>query len=129
MEANSTTILGLMKWLFPSLIGAVGAVWFKRNEIDWVGKTTIEKVLYTLLGICAIAFGCVIGFTVAQVIVTYLNMTDFWYSFATHAGCGLVSLKVLDSIVKNTDDILSIITTGVKDALTSFFNKFKGGGE
>lgn len=126
MDANSTTVLGLLKWLFPSLIGAVGAVWFKRKEIDWVGKTPFEKTLYTLIGICAIAFGSIIGFTVAQVFVTYLGITEFWYSFATHIGCGLVSLKVLDAIVKNTDDILSIVTTGVKDALTTFFNKFRG---
>lgn len=129
MEANSTslTLYGLLKWLFPSLVGAVLAVWFKRNDIEWSDKTTLDKALYTLIGVCAVVFGCVIGFTIAQVIITYANISDYWYGFGIHIGSGLVSLKVLDAIIKNTDDLLTIITTGVKNVVKKFFNKIGGG--
>ena len=128
MEANTTsyTIFELTKWLFPSLVGAIGAAWYRRKDIKWQRKSVLDKVIYTLLAVCAITFGCVIGFTIAQIIITYFLLDQYWYCFGVHVGCGVVSLKVLDAVLKNTDDILTIMTDGIKTILINFFNKFKG---
>lgn len=128
MEANSTSwgLFELLKFFFPSLFGAIAAVWYRRNDVDWSIKSNFDKFLYTLIGLCAVVFGCLVGLVIAQVIITYAGVTEFWYEIAIRFGSGVVSLKVLDAIVKNTDDILTIVTTGVKDILTSFINRFKG---
>jgi hypothetical protein len=128
MEANSTSwgLFELLKFFCPSLFGAIAAVWYRRNDVDWSIKSNFDKFLYTLIGLGAVVFGCLIGLVIAQVIITYAGVTEFWYQIAIGVGSGIVSLKVLDAVVKNTDDILTIVTTGVKDILINFLNRFKG---
>ena len=63
MEANTTTIsiISIAKWLFPSLIGSLLAVWYKRNDIDWKSKTPLEKFLISFIALGAIIIGVVIA--------------------------------------------------------------------
>lgn len=127
MEANSTSwgLFKFVEFFLPSLLGAIFSVWYRRNDVEWAIKTPFDKFLYVLIGICAVIFGAIIGLIFAQAVITYAHIDQPSYEVLIRLGCGVVSLKVLDSIVKNTDDILTIITTGVKDALTNFVNKFK----
>ena len=115
MEANTTTIsiIGIAKWLFPSLIGSLLAVWYKRNDIDWKNKTNFEKFLISFIALGAIIIGVVIGMAIANSIIVYTGLSEFWYQFGLYILCGLSSLKILDAVVKNTDQVLSKAVGGV----------------
>ena len=129
MEANTTsyTILSILKWLFPSLLGSVLAVWYKRHDVEWKDSSNTDKVLYTLVGVGAICLGCVIGLAIGNTIIAYTGMTEYWYKFSVLVVSGLCSLKVIDAIVKNSDDVIQIITSGIKKVISRFFDKFTGG--
>lgn len=128
MEANTTTIsiIGIAKWLFPSLIGSLLAVWYKRNDIDWKNKTHLEKFLISFIALGAIIIGVVIGMAIANSIIVYTGLSEFWYQFGLYILCGLSSLKILDAVVKNTDQIISKAVGGVLRVMDNIIDKLIG---
>ena len=128
MEANTTTvsIIGITKWLFPSLIGSLLAVWYKRNDIDWKNKTNLEKFLISFIALGAIIIGVVIGVTIANSIIVYTGLSEFWYQFGLYILCGLSSLKILDAVVKNTDQVISKAIGGLLRAIDNIIDKLIG---
>lgn len=125
MEAN-TTAFGLLKLLFPSLIGSALAVWYKRNDVSWKQSSITEKITYSLIGLLAIAVGCALGHIMGNTVITYTGITDYWYSVSIFVVSGLCSLKIVDAIVKNSDDVIQLISTGVKKLIENFINKWSG---
>ena len=128
LEANTTTIsiIGIAKWLFPSLIGSLLAVWYKRNDIDWKSKTPLEKFLISFIALGAIIIGVVIGMTIANSIIVYTGLSEFWYQFGLYILCGLSSLKILDAVVKNTDQVISKAVGGVLRVIDNIIDKLIG---
>ena len=128
MEANTTTlsVIGIAKWLFPSLIGSLLAVWYKRNDIDWKNKTTLEKFLISFIALGAIIIGVVIGMAIANSIIVYTGLSEFWYQFGLYILCGLSSLKILDAVVKNTDQVISKAIGGILRVIDSIIDKLIG---
>lgn len=128
LEANTTTIsiISIAKWLFPSLIGSLLAVWYKRNDIDWKSKTPLEKFLISLIALGAIIIGVVIGMAIANSIIVYTGLSEFWYQFGLYILCGLSSLKILDAVVKNTDQVISKAIGGVLRVMDSIIDKLIG---
>lgn len=128
MEANTTTlsIIGIAKWLFPSLIGSLLAVWYKRNDIDWKNKNTTEKVLLSFIAFGAIIIGVVIGMAIANSIIVYTGLSEFWYQFGLYILCGLSSLKILDAVVKNTDQVISKAVGGILKVIDNIIDKLIG---
>ena len=128
MEANTTTIsiIGIAKWLFPSLIGSLLAVWYKRNDIDWKSKTPLEKFLISFIALGAIIIGVVIGMAIANSIIVYTGLSEFWYQFGLYILCGLSSLKILDAVVKNTDQVISKAIGGILIVIDNIIDKLIG---
>lgn len=128
LEANTTTIsiISIAKWLFPSLIGSLLAVWYKRNDIDWKSKTPLEKFLISFIALGAIIIGVVIGMAIANSIIVYTGLSEFWYQFGLYILCGLSSLKILDAVVKNTDQVLSKAIGGVLRVIDNIIDKLVG---
>ena len=128
LEANTTTIsiISIAKWLFPSLIGSLLAVWYKRNDIDWKNKTHLEKFLISFIALGAIVIGVVIGMAIANSIIVYTGLSEFWYQFGLYILCGLSSLKILDAVVKNTDQVLSKAIGGVLRVIDNIIDKLIG---
>ena len=129
MEANSTTIsiVGILKWFLPSLVGSALAVWFKRNDVSWKEKSGVDKLLLTLLTFGAIVVGIVVGLAISNIIITYTGINEFWYQFGIHLMSSLTSLKVIDAFYKNTDEILKMVIDGIKRAIEKLINKLTGG--
>ena len=98
----------------------------KRNDVDWKQSSVIEKITYSLIGLFAIMFGCVLGHIMGNSVITYTGITDYWYSVSIFVVSGLCSLKIVDAIVKNSDDVIQLITTGVKRVIENFINKWGG---
>ena len=128
LEANTTTIsiIGIAKWLFPSLIGSLLAVWYKRNDIDWNNKTNLEKFLISFIALGAIIIGVVIGMAIANSIIVYTGLSEFWYQFGLYILCGLSSLKILDAVVKNTDQVISKAIGGLLKVIDNIIDKLTG---
>ena len=128
MEANTTTIsiIGIAKWLFPSLIGSLLAVLYKRNDIDWKNKTTLEKFLISFIALGTIIIGVVIGMAIANSIIVYTGLSEFWYQFGLYILCGLSSLKILDAVVKNTDQVISKAIGGILRVIDNIIDKLIG---
>ena len=118
---TGTTISGAaivaLKWLFPALIGATLAVWYKRNEVDWNSKTTAQKVAISLTGLLGVLIGIAISYALGGAVIESFNVDIWGFQFLIYLGCGLSSLKIIDAVMKNIDPILEIITTGVTDAV------------
>lgn len=128
LEANTTTIsiISIAKWLFPSLIGSLLAVWYKRNDIDWNNKTNLEKFLISFIALGAIIIGVVIGMAIANSIIVYTGLSEFWYQFGLYILCGLSSLKILDAVVKNTDQVISKAIGGLLKVIDNIIDKLTG---
>ena len=120
METGTTisgAVIVALKWLFPSLIGAALAVWYKRNEVDWNSKTTAQKVVISLTGLLGVIIGIAISYALGGAVIESFNVDIWGFQFLIYLGCGLSGLKIIDAVMKNIDPILEIITTGVADAV------------
>ena len=129
MEAGTTVggvIILSLKWLFPSLIGAVLAVWDKKNSVDWQSKTTSEKILTSLLGVLLICLGVAIAHALGGAIIETIKVTVTGFQFLIYMVCGLSSLKLIDAVIKNIDPILEIITKGLKDIVKGVVDSIVG---
>lgn len=126
METSTTSIslIATLKWLFPSLIGSAFAVWYKRKEVDWVGKSSVEKLLITIIGVLLIFVGVVISYYLGSAIIEKQGITSMGFQGLIYIFCGLSSLKILDAFAKNIDPVLETITKGVKDIVKGFVNSF-----
>ena len=120
METGTTisgAVIVALKWLFPSLIGAALAVWYKRDEVDWNSKTTAQKVVISLTGLLGVLIGIAISYALGGAVIESFNVDIWGFQFLIYLGCGLSGLKIIDAVMKNIDPILEIITTGVTDAV------------
>ena len=118
---TSTTLSGALilalKWLFPSLIGAMLAVWYKKDDVDWNSKTTSQKFTTSFVGLFALIIGVTLSYAMGSAVIEIFNISVFGFQLLIYFGFGLSSLKILDAVVKNIDPILDIITSGVKDVV------------
>ena len=64
--------------------------------------------------------------TIANSIIVYTGLLEFWYQFGLYILCGLSSLKILDAVVKNTDQVLSKAIGGVLRVIDNIIDKLIG---
>ena len=129
METGTTisgAVIVALKWLFPSLIGAALAVWYKRNEVDWNSKTTAQKVVISLTGLLGVLIGVAISYALGGAVIESFNVDIWGFQFLIYLGCGLSSLKIIDAVMKNIDPILEIITKGLKDIVKGIVDSIVG---
>lgn len=132
METNTTifaVIISTLKWLFPSLVGSLLAVWYKRNDPDWKKTPKVSKFKTFTLALAAIIVGVIISWSVGGVIINYANLSAFEGVFLVYFIVSLSSLKLLDAVVKNIDPIIDMIMNGVTEfiskSINSILDKFK----
>lgn len=125
MEAN-TTFVGILKIMFPSLIGAMLAVWYKRNDVNWKESSNTDKIIYSIWGLLATFIGGYFGYILGNAVIVYTDVTEHWYEIGIFVLSGLFSLKIVDAIVKNSDDVIKIVTDGVKGLISKIVGKWGG---
>lgn len=135
METNITTVgvLALLKALFPSALGAMLAVWYKRDEVTWSDLTLMQKFTLCLFVVIAFLMGTLISHYVSNAILEVISIpTDSWQADSLKIFIGVSSLKIIDHTVKNVDplldtiftnlhSILGVIFSGIKDKIGKFF--------
>ena len=63
---------------------------------------------------------------IANSIIVYTGLSEFWYQFGLYILCGLSSLKILDAIVKNTDQVISKAIGGILRVIDNIIDKLIG---
>lgn len=81
----------------------------------------------TLVGLAAIIVGVTIAYMVGGAIIFKLAIAEDIYQYGVYFLSGLCSLKMLDAVVKNADEIIGSITKGIKDVVKNLINKLTGG--
>lgn len=135
MDTNITTvgILALLKTLFPSALGAMLAVWYKKDQVTWSDLTIMQKFTLCLFIVVAFLIGTLISHYVSNAILEVISIpTDSWQADSLKIFIGLSSLKLIDHTVKNVDPLLDtifsnihnivvVILSGIKERLKKFF--------
>lgn len=121
-----TTILLMVKWLFPSLTGSVFAVYYKAKEVGWEEVNAIDKWKLVFV---------VVGATLAGVFVAYLlggALIEFWgISHETkiymiiYFICGFSGIKLLDALADNVNKWIERVIEVITLVIDKFTNKFK----
>ena len=126
MEANTTgigTIIAVLHWLFPTLIGSAFAVWYRRKDVVWGDKRAVEKFVISLTALGAILIGVAMGGALGSGVIEILNINIYGFSFLIYILCGLSALKILDSFMKNIDVWLNIVISGITDMVEGIVDK------
>lgn len=129
MEANTTgigAIIAVLHWLLPTLIGSALAVWYRRKDVVWGDKRTVEKLIISLVGFCAILIGVAMGGALGSGVIEILNISIYGFSFLIYILCGLSALKILDLFMKNIDVWLNIVISGITDMVEGVVGKLTG---
>ena len=129
MEANTTgfgAIIAILHWLLPTLIGSALAVWYRRKDVAWGDKRTVEKFIISLIGLGAILIGVAMGGALGSGVIEILNINIYGFSFLIYILCGLSALKILDLFMKNIDVWLNIVISGITDMVEGIVYKLTG---
>lgn len=129
MEANTTgfgAIIAILHWLLPTLIGSALAVWYRRKDVSWGDKRTVEKFIISLIGLGAILIGVAMGGALGSGVIEILNINVYGFSFLIYIMCGLSALKILDLFMKNIDVWLNIVISGITDMVEGIVDKLTG---
>lgn len=132
MDTNITTvgILAFLKAIFPSALGAILAVWYKRGEVTWSDLSFIRKVMLCLLVLVAFIAGTLISHYLSAAILEPTSIPmDSWRADGLKIFIGISSLKILDHTIKNVDPLLENIFKNIHSIVNLFFtgvsNKIK----
>lgn len=124
MDTNITTvgILAFLKALFPSALGAILAVWYKRGEVTWSDLSFTRKLFLCFMVLVAFICGTLISHYLSAAILepTTIPM-DSWRADGLKIFIGISSLKLIDHTIKNIDPLLETIFKNVHSIVNLFF--------
>lgn len=124
MDTNITTvgILAFLKAIFPSALGAVLAVWYKRGEVTWSDLSFTRKLFLCFMVLVAFICGTLISHYLSAAILepTTIPM-DSWRADGLKIFIGISSLKLIDHTIKNIDPLLETIFKNVHSIVNLFF--------
>lgn len=119
---SSATILAFLKSIFPGLVGAAVAVWYKRHDIDLRNLTTIQKIVVFFVAMGALIVGVTISHYGGGALNEMLNIKPASFTAdMIKASLGLASLKIIDAYMKNVDGILAMIFGRLRDKVGDRF--------
>lgn len=125
METNITTagVLATLKALFPSALGAILAVWYKRGEVTWSDLSFSRKIFLCLFVMVVFVIATLISHYISSTILELTSWSDnSWRSDALKIFIGISSLKLLDQTIKNVDPILETIFKNIHSILNLVLN-------
>lgn len=124
MDTNITTvgILAFLKAIFPSALGAILAVWYKRGEVTWSDLSFTRKLFLCFMVLVAFICGTLISHYLSAAILepTTIPM-DSWRADGLKIFIGISSLKLIDHTIKNIDPLLETIFKNVHSIVNLFF--------
>ena len=135
MDTHITTVgvLAFLKAIFPSALGAMLAVWYKRDSVTWSDLTLGQKFTLCIFVLLAFSMGTLISYYVSNSILEFFSMSvNTWQADSLKIFIGISSLKLIDQTVKNVDPLLEtifnnvniivgMIFEGIKNKIKSFF--------
>ena len=123
---DTTVLLGLIKWLFPSLTGSVFAVYYKAKEIGWESIDNIDKWKLVFIVVGAVLAGVFMAYLLGGALVEFWEVTpETKIYMIIYFICGFSGVKLLDALAENVnswiDKLIEIITL----VIDKFTGKFK----
>lgn len=126
MDNIFTWLISFLKLLFPSFIGSCIAVWYKRSEYSFKDLTIYQKIFLVIYIAITIFFSMSVAYYLSFAIIDWSGVAyKSWYAFSIQLLTAMTSLKLIDQVMKKSDDIFNTIFDGIKNMLNSFFDKFK----
>jgi hypothetical protein len=124
MDTNITTvgILAFLKAIFPSALGAILAVWYKRGEVTWSDLSFTRKLFLCFMVLVAFICGTLISHYLSAAILEPTSIPmDSWRADGLKIFIGISSLKLIDHTIKNIDPLLETIFKNVHSIVNLFF--------
>ena len=124
MDTNITTvgILAFLKAIFPSALGAILAVWYKRGEVTWSDLSFTRKLFLCFMVLVAFICGTLISHYLSAAILEPTSIpVDSWRADGLKIFIGISSLKLIDHTIKNIDPLLETIFKNVHSIVNLFF--------
>lgn len=121
-----STVLLIMKWLFPSLTGSIFAVYYKAKEVGWEQINSIEKWKLVLIIVGATFTGVIVAYILGGVLVEFWGISpETKIYLLIYFICGFSGVKLLDSLANNLNDWIDDIMSTITTVLDKFTNRFK----
>lgn len=122
---DTTAIVSILKWLFPSIVGSVLAVYYKAKEVG-ISKVPKEDLLRLIL----LGFGCLfVGIFVAYILgglvieVWDIPHTQKLYMLVYFIA-GFSGTKLVDAIARNMDSWVDKIINTISKVIDKILSKF-----
>lgn len=106
-------LLTLAKANAPAIIGALLAVWKRKDGVSFDEMDAMQKAQTLLVALCAIVIGVCIGKWIGGIIALYWSISSTVPNMFIEFVIALNGLKIIDSITKSADASLDILTENV----------------
>lgn len=123
---DTATVVAILKWLFPSIVGSVLAVYYKAKEVGWANVPTQDKIKLVLLGIGSISLGCFVAYILGGVLIEWWGIsTQTKLYLLIYLIVGFSGTKLVDATAKNLDEWINKITETITIVIDNFLGRFK----
>lgn len=106
-------LLALSKANAPAIVGALLAVWRRKDGVKFEEMDAMQKIQTILVALCAIVIGVCIGKWIGGVIALYFSIASTAPNMLIEFIVALNGLKIIDSITKSADASLDILTENI----------------
>ena len=122
---ENAALMTILKWLFPSLIGAILAVYYKAKELNWRTLPKVEIIYLILLGFGMCIISVILSFYIGGSVIDYFKIPhDTKYAALIHFIFGFSGIKITDALAKNLDGWINKIVEVITKVLDKFLGRF-----
>lgn len=123
---DTTAVVAILKWLFPSFMGSVLAVYKKATTIGWDESTTAQKRRLVLLAICAIVMSVFIAYMIGGAVLEAFDLSGYKFgAMIIYFLLAFSGLKITDAVANNLDNWIDKFVNIVSSIIDSFAEKVK----
>lgn len=125
---DNATILVMLKWLAPSFMGSVMALYKRAKDVELDDLKTSQKVKLVLLGFGGLIMSIYISYLLGGSILEAFHMQGFNFrAMLIYFVLSFSALKLVDAVAENLDlwiDKLANIVSTIIDNLSKYVNRW-----
>lgn len=124
---DTTAILAILKWLFPSFMGSVLAIYKKATVVGWDESTLAQKRKLVLLGFGAVVMSIFVAYMIGGAVLEAFDMTRYKFgAMIIYFFLAFSGLKITDAVADNLDLWIDKCVNTISTIIDSVSEKIKG---
>lgn len=101
---DTTALVAILKWLFPSFMGSALAIYKKSITVGWDESTTKQKRGLIILAVGAVGMSIFIAYMIGGAVLEVFDLSGYKFgAMIIYFLLAFSGLKITDAVANNAD--------------------------